>query len=169
MLASFFIYFCQVVVSDYELITLKNFPPLGLVQTICDWNGTFFNFYTSIYKNLRSSSFLISYQKDILVLVVAFANYLIIIVLLSFKALSSQFLKSNALCNMILTSTFKPTTQSLRILAKSSESFSGFTTLIFPLVAQTTLLKIYSFELYPLIVIMFTETFFNFAQFAISS
>lgn len=123
----------------------------------------------SISIKVRSSSSLTSYSKDTLVFEVAFANYLTKIVLLSFRFLGSSFLKTSALCNMILVSTFKPTTSSFKILAKSSDSFSGFTTFTLPFVYSTTLDKIYSFELSPFIVTMFIPTFFYFADKATSS
>ena len=169
ILADFINSFFYVVVSDSELITLKNFPPFGLWYIIWDCKGTFFNFSMSISRCFRSFSPLTSYSNEIFVFVVALAKFFTSIVLLSFRRFWSSFLNSNALWSIILASTLRPTTSSLRMLAKSSDNFSGLTTFTFPLVASTTRLRTYSFELSPLMVTMLTDTFFSLALMATSS
>lgn len=89
----------------------------------------------------------------------ALANCLTKMVLLSFRNAGYSLRKTKALCSMIFASTFKPMTSSLRIFAKSSDNFSGLTTLMFPLVASTTSPSTSNLELSPLMVMMLTDTF----------
>jgi hypothetical protein len=138
-LAYFFIYDWSMVVSQVDETTLRYFAPFVLVYYIWAWKGTVFKLERSIDFADNSSYPLTSYSNEILVFLVAFARSRSNILPYSLRLLTASFLNFIVLWSKTFILTLIPTTSSLRTFAKSSDSFSGLTTFMFPLVISASL------------------------------